>query len=472
MVSNEMSFNKYLERILDTTRTNKGVSLYNREVAKLLDDADELKHLRQEFHIPKATILPDVDKDVIDENDDCIYMCGHSLGLMPKCTQNLMTQQFNKWANMGVFGHLNGPLPWAYCDEACSEGICRLVGAQPEEVAMMNSLTMNIHVLFTAFYKPNKQRNKVLLESRAFPSDHYAIESQIRLNGFDPATSMICLEPRKGEETLRTDDILHFIENEGDSIAVIFFSGVQYYTGQLFDIQKITDAGQKKGCTVGWDLAHAFANVPLHLHEWNVDFACWCTYKYGCTGAGGLGGAFIHSRYANDFDRERMLGWWCHKMSSRFFMNNELELDVGAAGFRVSNPSFMLSVAMLGSLQVFSKTSMEQLRNKSLRLTGYLEFLIEKHFGSKNDDSKVWCEIITPRNPAERGCQLSLKFNCDIKNIYGELVKRGIAVDKRYPHVIRVAPVHLYNSFDDVWRFVDKLLECIHVVNERELHTA
>uniref|UniRef100_A0A915E8J9 Aminotransferase class V domain-containing protein n=1 Tax=Ditylenchus dipsaci TaxID=166011 RepID=A0A915E8J9_9BILA len=269
-----------------------------------------------------------------------------------------------------------------------------------------------------------------------------------------------------GEDLLRTEDILAYISQHGDSIALVFFSGVQYYTGQLFEIYNITKAGQQKGCLVGWDMAHAFANVPLQLHDWGVDFACWCTYKYGCSGAGGLGGVFVHSRYANDLgSRERMLGWWSHKMSTRFLMTNELELDQGANGFRISNPSFMLAIGMLGSLQVFSKTSIEALRKKSLLLTGYLEYLINCHLG-ENVNGKVSCQLVTPRDPQQRGCQLSLKFNCDIKSIYLELVKRGIAVDKRYPHVIRVAPVHLYNSFEDVWRFVDRLLASIKAVNQ------
>ncbi|KAH7726243.1 kynureninase [Aphelenchoides avenae] len=278
---------------------------------------------------------------------------------------------------------------------------------------------------------------------------------------------MVCLEPREGEELLRTEDIVSYIRQHGDSIAVVYFSGVQYYTGQLFDMPTITAAGHEKGCLVGWDLAHAFVNVPLKLHEWDVDFACWCSYKYGCTGAGGLAGVFVHSRFAND-QRERMLGWWSHKMSSRFQMTNVLELESGAGGYRISNPPVMLVVAVLGFLDVMAKTSLEELRRRSLQLTGYLEFLIDYYLAKiDGKERRVTCEILTPRDPNQRGCQLSLKFSCDISKIYQQMVKRGVAVDKRYPYVIRVAPVHLYNSYKDVWRFVQQLMESVKAVEEQ-----
>ncbi|KAH7692974.1 kynureninase [Aphelenchoides avenae] len=411
--------------------------------------------------------LPHVDLSMVNPDDDSIYLCGNSLGLMPKATERYTQEQFKKWAEMGVFGHMDGPVPWAYGDECCTEGVAKLVGAEPSEIALMNGLTVNIHVLLTAFYKPTAQRHKILMESRAFPSDHYAVESQIRLKGFDATTSMVCLEPREGEELLRTEDIVSYIRQHGDSIAVVYFSGVQYYTGQLFDMPTITAAGHEKGCLVGWDLAHAFVNVPLKLHEWDVDFACWCSYKYGCTGAGGLAGVFVHSRFAND-QRERMLGWWSHKMSSRFQMTNVLELESGAGGYRISNPPVMLVVAVLGFLDVMAKTSLEELRRRSLQLTGYLEFLIDYYLAKiDGKERRVTCEILTPRDPNQRGCQLSLKFSCDISKIYQQMVKRGVAVDKRYPYVIRVAPVHLYNSYKDVWRFVQQLMESVKAVEEQ-----
>lgn len=458
--SNEMDVNSYLSEVSREAHIN---DLMCYDLAVELDKRDPLRHLRDEFYYPKMKTIPRVDYSLVNEDDDCIYMCGNSLGLMLKSTRKYMDIQFEKWANMGVCGHTEEPLPWAHCDEAVVEGIAKLVGAEPSEVALMNGLTVNLHIFLAAFYKPTKNRHKILLESKAFPSDHYAIESQIRLKGFTVEDSMVCVEPRKDEDCLRNEDILSVIEREGDSIAIIMFSGLQYYTGQLFDIEAITKAGHKKGCIVGWNLAHAFANVPLSLHEWNVDFACWCTYKYGSSSAGGLAGAFIHSKYNSD-KRERMLGWWAHKASTRFIMDNKLELDDGAAGYRISNPPMMLVVPLQAFLEVMSKTSLEELRRKSILLTGYLEFLINHHLSpnsSTGKSKKVQCSIMTPSDPRQRGCQLSLKFNVDIVKVFEELTKRGVVVDKRYPNVIRVTPVHLYNSFRDVHRFVEALLDSL-----------
>ncbi|UMM41942.1 hypothetical protein L5515_017971 [Caenorhabditis briggsae] len=436
-------------------------------LAEFLTDSDALKGIRDLFHYPKAGTLPDVDPTLVDPNADSIYLCGNSLGLMPKVTEEVMKEHLDKWAKMGVFGHMTGEVPWAHSDEHCLEGVGRLVGAKKEEVSVANSLTVNIHVLLTAFYKPTETRHKILLESKAFPSDHYAIESQIRLKGRTVEESMVCMEPREGEETLRTEDIIDYIENNGDEIAIVFFSGIQYYTGQLFDIKAITEAGHRKGCLVGWDLAHAFANVPLHLHWWDVDFAAWCSYKYGCTGAGSIAGLFVHERFLHD-KRDRMLGWWSHKMSSRFTMDNVLDLDEGAAGYRISNPPIHCVAAMLGSLKIFDQVSLENLRSRSCYLTGYLEYLVKTLFGENSEQrtTKLSISIITPENFHQRGCQLSLKFSSPIDVIYPELVKRGVAVDKRYPNVIRVAPVHLYNNYVDVRRFISVLQEVAHIVED------
>ncbi|KAF1748053.1 hypothetical protein GCK72_024520 [Caenorhabditis remanei] len=436
-------------------------------LAEFLTDSDALKGIRDLFHYPKAGTLPDVDTTLVDPEADSIYLCGNSLGLMPKVTAEVMKEHLDKWAKMGVFGHMTGEVPWAHSDEHCLEGVGRLVGAKKEEVSVCNSLTVNIHVLLTAFYKPTETRHKILLESKAFPSDHYAIESQIRLKGRTVEESMCCLEPREGEETLRTEDIIDYIEKNGDEIAIVFFSGIQYYTGQLFDIKAITEAGHRKGCLVGWDLAHAFANVPLHLHWWDVDFAAWCSYKYGCTGAGSIAGLFVHERFLHD-KRERMLGWWSHKMSSRFVMDNVLDLDEGASGYRISNPPIHCVAAMLGSLKIFDQVSLENLRSRSCYLTGYLEYLVKTLFGEDSDKrtTKLSISIITPEDFHQRGCQLSLKFSSPIDVIYPELVKRGVAVDKRYPNVIRVAPVHLYNNYVDVRRFISVLQEVAHIVED------
>ncbi|CAD5235507.1 unnamed protein product [Bursaphelenchus xylophilus] len=443
---------------------DKENDIRSRNFAKKLDAADDLAYLRNNFYVPKMGTLPNADPKLVNPNEDSIYLCGNSLGLLPKATKGYIDRQLEKWAQMGVFGHHSGELPWIDCDEYLHKGLQKIVGAEEDEIAAMNALTVNLHLLLTAFYTPTQKRFKILLESQAFPSDHYAIESQIRLKGFDPKTAM-------GEQTLRTEDILSYLDQDGDSISLVMFSGVQYYTGQLFEIEKITSFAQSKGCVVGWDLAHAFANVPLELHKWNVDFACWCSYKYGCASAGGLAGIFVHNRHKSD-KRERMLGWWSHDSKTRFRMTNQLELADGAAGYRISNPPIMLVCAVMGFLKAIESTDMRQLREKSLKLTGYLEYLIDEHFSSAdvtNAARKIQISLITPRDPEQRGCQLSLQFNCDIALIFEELVKRGCAVDKRYPNVIRVAPVHMYNSFEDCWRFVEALKESIQALSEKRL---
>ncbi|TKR82837.1 hypothetical protein L596_016512 [Steinernema carpocapsae] len=435
-----------------------GYAIESRSFAHYLNENDKLKYLRYEFHYPKMGTLPQVDLSLVNSEDDAIYLCGNSLCLMPRITRDVMNQQFDKWSQMGWFGHIAGNYPWTICDEEICEEIGSIVGAEASEIAMMNGLTVNIHALLTAFYKPTEQRHKILLESRAFSSTHYAIESQIRLKGFDAKTSMICLNPRVGEECLRIEDILDLIETEGDSIAVVFFSGIQYYTGQFFDIERITRAGQAQGCLVGWDLAHAFANVPLHLDLWNVDFACWCTYKYGCSGAGGLAGIYVNKRFEK-MEGDRLVGWWGQKFGARFLMNNELDLSLGASGFRLSMPPMMLVMGVIGFLEVYKKTSIEEARKKSIVLTGYLQHLLTHRFTL--NAGKISCNLITPTDPEQRGCQLSLKFNVDVSTIWLELTKRGVVCDKRFPNVIRVAPVHYYNNFMDVWRFAHVLKDVI-----------
>ncbi|KAF8376193.1 hypothetical protein PRIPAC_82622 [Pristionchus pacificus] len=406
-------------------------------LAAHLHAKDNLATLRDKFEYPKNATLPDVDLSIVNPQDDSIYLCGNSLGLMPKATRRIMNEQLDKWGQMGVFGHLTQPIPWAHGDECAIEGVAALVGANPVEVALMNGLTVNIHILLTAFYTPTPTRHKILLESRAFPSDHYAIESQLRLKGLDPATSMLCMSPRDGEETLRTEDILKTIEEQGDSIAVVFFSGIQYFTGQLFDIEKITRAGQAKGCFVGWDLAHAFANVPLKLHEWNVDFACWCSYKVSCMVAR------------------------VPEVSRGLSFMKVLDLDEGAAGYRISNPPVHLVVPVMGFLETIDNVNLEDLRKRSYRLTGYLEYLIEYVQGKECPRSASCLPIYGKMVMVQNG------FNVSIDYIYKELVMRGVAVDKRYPYIIRVAPVHLYNSFIDIRRFVDVLIESVSIVEEK-----
>lgn len=504
------------------------------QLAKWLDARDPLGHLREEFHVPLMETLPGVDLTLVSPQEECIYLCGNSVGLQPKCTRQFVEREMQRWAEMGVHGHFAEPEPWIHCDDRLLPDLACLVGARAvTEVGLMNSTTVNIHLLFTAFYHPTQPRNKVLLEARAFPSDHYAVEAQIRLHGFDPEEAMICMEPRPGEECLRTEDIVERLERDGHTIAIVFFSAIQYYTGQLFDIERITKCAKAKGCLAGWDLAHAIANVPLQLHDWGVPFACWCTYKYACAGPGGVGGMFIHEDLFADgtttnaknslTTTNRLLGWWGHRLPTRFQMSNRMELADGVAGFRLSTPPALLMACVRASLHVLRKTTMVELRRKSLLLTGYLEFLLDTKFElselrekqqqqkchecngdstalggddkkmpmemddddhnelhqcstttTKCEGRKIRCTIITPRGANERGCQLSLKFtaNCRIDRLHAELGKRGVVVDKRHPDVLRVAPTHLYNTFWDVWRFVGALFEAIDLLEAEQAEEA
>lgn len=446
-----------VEQTITRVSQELGCSSTSRCVAEHLDRHDELRLLRQEFLIPKISDLPPSDLSLVDGSEDCVYLAGNSLGLQPKNTKKYIDEELEKWAKIGVHGHLKGSRPWAWAEETLEELMAKIVGAKPEEVALMNGLTVNLHLLMLSFYKPTPKRYKILLEERAFPSDHYAIESQIRLRGLDVTDSMLIIKPRQGEDTIRTEDMVSVIEREGDSIALVMLSGVQYYTGQLFDMEAITRAGHAKGCLVGFDCAHAVGNAELRLHDWNVDFACWCSYKYVNSGAGGLAGAYIHEKHAHSV-QPTLMGWWGHNLKTRFLMNNEMELQPGVNGFRLSNQPILLVCPLQASLEIFNRTSMKDLRRKSVLLTGYLEYLI-KHYYSKDpsDPNKPWVHIITPSDPEQRGCQLSLCLSCPIRAVFQELEKRGVACDMREPNVLRVAPVPLYNSFTDVHRFITAL---------------
>lgn len=484
MTSNGELRTKYSEQLnFEPARTvlrlakESNLEITDEAFAKLLDEQDELKNFRQEFYYPKMKDLPLVDCSLVDEEMDCIYFCGNSLGLQPKEARTLVMQEMSKWQQMGVYGHFHGSLPWWIIEDFVLSESAKIVGAKEIEVAVMNQLVVNVHLLMVPFYRPTSQRHKILIEAKAFPSDHYAVQSQIRFHGYDPAEALVEAVPREGEELLRTEDILSIIEEQGDSIALVMFSGVQYYTGQYFDMKTITAAAQKKGCVVGWDLAHAVGNVEIKLHDWNVDFACWCSYKYLNSGPGGIAGAFIHEKHAFNFDLPKFAGWWGHDRKSRFQMGHEFKSLPGAAGFQISNPPLWQMASLLGSLNVFAKTSMKQLRAKSDILTAYLELLLLHRYGYSEDEeetpakqakldnenltnkSNVHLSIVTPINPSERGCQLSVKFNVPIKSVHEQLEKRGIVVDTREPHVMRIAPAPLYNSFTDVHRFVTILGE-------------
>ncbi|KAJ2852896.1 Kynureninase (L-kynurenine hydrolase) [Coemansia erecta] len=425
-----------------------GFALEDPRFAQFMDSNDPLASLRNEFEIPKMSQIAGTTRE--GDDADCTYLCGNSLGLLPKKARQILSEEMDEWSTKGVVGHHNHSKgrPWIGYRKQIVEKMAPMFGAKPIEVGVMNTLTVNLHLMLAAFYKPTAKRFKVLIENKAFPSDHYAIESQIQWHKL-PSDSMLLATPRDGELTLRTNDILDLIEREGDAIAVVMLSGIQYYTGQVFEMEKITAAAQAKGCIVGWDLAHAAGNIPVKLHDWNVDFACWCTYKYMNSGPGGISGFFVHERYAHDTSLPRLLGWWAHDEKSRFEMTNSFVPNAGAAGFEISNTPIITAATLLGSLEVFAQTSMDDLRTKSVLLTTYLEYLLSKRAGDH-------LQIITPRE--HRGAQLSLLFDMvKFESVFKALMSAGVICDERKPNCIRIAPVPLYNSFGDVWKCVDVL---------------
>ncbi|XP_076425491.1 kynureninase isoform X2 [Peromyscus maniculatus bairdii] len=354
-------------------------------VALRLDEEDKLRHFRDCFHIPKMRDLPPIDPSLVNKDENAIYLLGNSLGLQPKLVKTYLEEELDKWAKMGAYGHDVGKRPWITGDESIVGLMKDIVGAHAKEIVLMNALTVNLHLLLLSFFKPTPKRHKILLEAKAFPSDHYAIESQIQLHGLDVGKSMRMIKPREGEETLRTEDILEVIEEEGDSIAVILFSGVQFYTGQLFNMPAITKAGQAKGCFVGFDLAHAVGNVELHLHDWGVDFACWCSYKYLNSGAGGLAGAFVHEKHTHTI-KPALVGWFGHELSTRFKMDNKLQLIPGASGFRISNPPILLVCPLHASLEEYSDLKPDWLpRSSSPPTSCFAQALSESNYDSAEE---------------------------------------------------------------------------------------
>lgn len=400
--------------------------------ARSLDAQDPLKKFRDGFHCP------------MHNGERAIYFCGNSLGLQPKATELAIQYELDYWKKYGVEAWFSGETPWLSYHKNMSELAAPIVGAQPEEVIIMNTLTVNLHLMMVSFYRPTEKRFKILMEGGAFPSDQYAIETQARFHGFDPSVSIIELMPRDGEDCLRTEDILQAIENEGDTLALILLGGINYYTGQLYDIEKITAAGHRVGAQVGFDLAHAAGNVPLSLHDWNVDFAVWCTYKYLNSGPGGVSGAFVHTRHFQD-NLPRFAGWWGHDEAQRFKMEKGFIPMQGAAGWQISTAQIIPLAMHKASLEIFKKAGgMTVLREKSLKLTAYLAFLLEQ--------SSHHFKIITPSVLAERGTQLSILTDENGKKLFDYLAENGVICDWREPNVIRLAPVPLYNSFEEVWR--------------------
>lgn len=421
--------------------------------AQQLDQQDELKSFRDQFYLPQH-ISKNALTDQPSEPQDCIYFCGNSLGLQPKTVQQHLERELKHWQTHGVEGHFKGDMPWMYYHKFFSETSAQVVGAQPSEVVIMNTLTVNLHLMMVSFYQPTSTRYKIIMEAHAFPSDQYAVESQVKLHGYSPDDAIIEVQPREGEHTLRTEDIIQTIKNNGNEVALVLFSGVQYYTGQYFDLEAITTAGHDVGAMVGFDLAHAAGNVDVQLHDWNVDFAVWCSYKYLNSGPGGPSGAFVHDRHANNNALPRFAGWWGHNEAERFQMKKGFIPMHGAAGWQLSNAPVFSMAPHKASLDIFANAGMSRLRAKSQRLTAYLSFLLDRcneQFGQPFD-------IITPKTAQDRGAQLSILTNPENgKAIFDHLTAHGVIADWREPNVIRVAPVPLYNSFEDVWRFVNLL---------------
>lgn len=409
------------------------------DYAKQQDQNDELSKYRQQFHIPKDT-----------NGNDLIYLCGNSLGLQPKSTKSYINQELEDWANLGVEGHLEAKNPWLPYHEFLTESMANVVGAKPIEVVVMNTLTANLHFMMVSFYKPTKTRYKILIEADAFPSDKYAVESQLRHHGFDDKEGLILWKPRENEVLNNYEDLETILKQHGEEIALIIIGGVNYYTGQYFDLKRITTLGHQYGCMVGFDCAHGAGNVPLNLHDSNADFAIWCTYKYLNSGPGSLGGCFVHERHAFDKSLNRFTGWWSHNKQTRFNMRHEFDVLPGAEGWQLSNPPILSMAAIKASLDIFNDVGIEKLHKKSRLLTGYFEFLLTQ-LGNEA------IKIITPKNPEERGCQLSIQVKNADKNLHKKLTTSGVISDWREPDVIRCAPVPLYNSFEDVYLMVEKL---------------
>lgn len=413
------------------------------EYAKEQDSLDELKKYRQQFHLP-------TDKD----GKELIYFCGNSLGLQPKSTKTYINQELNDWAKFGVEGHTDAKNPWLPYHEFLTENMAKIVGAKPLEVVVMNTLTTNLHLLMVSFYQPTKTKYKIVIESDAFPSDKYAVESQLRHHGFNEKDGVILWKPRKGEELLRIEDLEKIVEEQGDEIALLMIGGVNYYTGQFLDLKRIAEIGHAKNCMVGIDLAHGAGNVKADLHDSGVDFAAWCTYKYLNSGPGSLGGLFVHEKHAHNKELNRFTGWWSHNKSTRFNMRQEFDVLAGAEGWQLSNPPILSMAAIRASLDIFNEVGMDKLISKAKKLTGYLEFLLNNIKTNK-------INIITPKEEQSRGCQLSIQVKDADKNLHTKLTEAGIISDWREPDVIRVAPIPLYNSFKEVYNFVEILKSLI-----------
>ena len=410
----------------------------NIDFAKKLDQEDPLKHFRDKFYIPMV------------HGKDSIYFTGNSLGLQPKTTQEYVLDELEDWANYGVEGHFHARNPWVSYHELFPDLLSEIVGGLPEEIVVMNQLTVNLHILMTSFYRPTKERFKIICEAKAFPSDQYAFASQATIHGLDPEKTIIEVAPREGEHCIHTSDILAAIKEHGKETALVLFSGVNYYNGQVFDMEAITKASHEAGAYCGFDLAHAAGNIKLKMHDWNADFACWCSYKYLNSGPGGVSGVFIHQRHMADKKIVRLAGWWGQDKATRFKMEKEFNPIPTAEGWQLSNAPVLSMAAHKASLDIFKDAGMDNLIKKGKMLAGYLKFILEE---INNNTTEKIIEVITPQPEMESGCQVSMLMLKDGKNIFEALKKEGVIADWREPNVIRIAPVPLYNSFEDVFKF-------------------
>ncbi|MBS1934300.1 MAG: kynureninase [Bacteroidetes bacterium] len=406
--------------------------------ARQMDLEDPLKEFRSQFYFPRHN------------GKDAIYFCGNSLGLQAKNVAGAIEQELKDWKELVVGGYLHAKNPWLYYQHNFSKPLSKIVGCNENEVTVMNTLTVNLHLMLLSFYRPTKEKYKIMMEAGAFPSDQYAVETQVKFYGLNPDDAIIEIAPKEGEKILREDDIIEAIEKNKDSLALVLFGGINYYSGQFFDLKRITAAAHKAGAIAGFDLAHVTGNVPTQLHDWDVDFAVWCSYKYLNGGPGAVGGVYVHERYAKDIGHTRLAGWWGNDEATRFKMEKGFIAKPDASGWNISTAQVFNMVALKASLEIFEQTNIASLNAKSKLLTGYLEFLLHQL-------SNINFEIITPKEPERRGAQLSLYFKEQGKEIHKRMTDSGIIVDYREPGVIRVAPAPIYNSFEDVFRFYEIL---------------
>lgn len=407
--------------------------------ASTLDLVNELRYFRDEFYIP-----------IIKGWEEKIYFNGNSLGLIPKNASTTVNREIKNWAELAVKGHFEGENPWMLYHRKLAASMAPIVGALPEETVIMNTLTVNLHLMMVSFYRPTSKRFKIIMEDGAFPSDVYAAKSQARFHGFDPEQAVVFIQPKPGEDLISPEDIAETLAREGEAAALILIGVPNYLTGQVLDMGAITQMGRRYGCKVGFNLAHAAGNLLLDLHNLHCDFAVWCTYKYLNGGPGNLGGAFIHEDHHNNPDLNRLEGWWGNKDETRFLMGNDFDPIPGAEGWCLSNAPILSLAALEASLNLFEQAGMERLRSKSIRMTSYLEFLLEPLMGEQ-------IRIITPSDPQQRGCQLSIQIKNGNKTIYNKLTERGVITDWREPNIIRAAPVPLYNTFEEIWQFANHL---------------